>query len=86
MPTIDAEEAEALREEARYWRRQAKIARAQRDQSRQRVRDIAAPRVEVIEGETYWRVYVNGEYVDGQEERSVADTIAHRLRKAFEVK
>lgn len=80
------EEEQALREEARYWRRQARLAKQQRDEARARATGIARPVVEVREGETWWRVYVNGERIDGHEEESTAQIIAARLRKAFEVK
>lgn len=86
MANATNEEEQALREEARHWRRQAEKARAQRDEARQRASDVKHPRVEVVRGETWWRVVVNGEYLDGWEEEGTANTIAQRLRKAFEVK
>lgn len=82
----ESEEMRALREEARHWMRQAKKARAERDEARQRAYQLATPVVEVVEGETWWRVIVNGLRIDGFEEYETAHTIAERLRKAFEVK
>lgn len=80
------EEERELREEARYWRRQALKARKERDAAVTRASSIARPIIEVREGETYWRVYVNGERIEGYEEPETAETIATRLRHAFESK
>ena len=77
------EEIEALREEARYWQREALKARERADEAAKRARDIAVPSVTVIRGETWWRVYVNGERIDGHETEETANTVADRLRKAF---
>ncbi|MFI5297747.1 MAG: hypothetical protein ACHREM_06565 [Polyangiales bacterium] len=74
-----------LREEARYWARQAKVARRKAEAAATRARDIERPVVTVRQGETWWSVYVNGERIDGHETQDVANTIAGRLRKAFEL-
>ena len=86
MKNRDEEELQALREEARHWQREAKKARKQRDDARARADGIKSPLIEVVRGETYWRVVVNGMRIDGYEEEGVAETVANRLRKAFEVR
>lgn len=79
-------EMKELREEARYWRRQALKARRERDEARIRASDCAQPRVEIVRGETWWRVLVNGVRIDGYEDEDTAKTIKECLRRAFEVK
>lgn len=80
-------EIEALKDEARHWRRQANRARKQTKEAMDRASQVKSPIVDVrLENEQWWRVYVNGEYIDGQETECVAHKIAERLRRAFEVK
>lgn len=71
MSTSTNEEQE-LREEARYWQRECKKARAKMKEARARADAIARPVVEVVRGETWWRIVVNGVVIDGYEEESVA--------------
>ena len=80
------DEMQALREEARHWRREALKARAQRDAARLRSDGIERPYVVVERGETWWRVLVNGQRIDGYESEDDAQTIVVRLRQAFESK
>lgn len=42
--------------------------------------------LEVREHAPYWRLYLNGEYIDGYEREDVAEHIAERARRALAVK
>lgn len=46
---------------------------------------IGVPCVEVIQKASWFRIFVNGSYIDGQENSETAETIAGRLRKAFQM-
>lgn len=83
---VEKAEITELREEARYWKRQALKARESRIAARLRAEEVARPTVEIVRGETWWRVMVNGERIDGYETKGEADIIAERLKKAFETK
>jgi hypothetical protein len=83
---VEKAEMTELREEARYWKRQAIKARESRIAARLRAEEVARPTVEIVRGETWWRLLVNGERIDGYETKDEADAIAVRLKKAFETK
>lgn len=79
----ESRELRELREEARYWKRECMKARAVAKAARCRADEIARPSIEVQRGETWWRVLVNGERIDGYEIEAAAQATAERLRKAF---
>jgi hypothetical protein len=82
----DSEEIKALREEARYWKREALKARKKASATSERASSMARPVVNVVQGETYYRVLVNNVRIEGWEEKEVAENVASRLRKAFKPK
>ncbi len=85
------QEHEALSDEVRYWKRKAIDAASKVSEYWKRSCAIERPNVEVRRSSVdshpvWWRVYVNGEYIDGHETEPIAEQIAARLRAAFVLK
>lgn len=85
MDKEDREEIIALRDEVRYWKRKAKASFAKANEAFHQAAGIQKPEICVKESETgqYFRVYVNGNYIDGHELSETASRIAKRLRDAM---
>ena len=77
------EEIAALTDEIRYLRNARQKAQVYADAVEKRAHLIGVPCVEVIQKGPWFRIFVNGTYVDGQESAESAEAIARRLREAF---